>query len=109
MSGPVPSPSMKGRIGLSGTWKRPFRRVTGSPPAGIFGAALAMARPFVSLARATIPDPRGAAAEARPLVACASSEYLPPQNARLAREVVHDARPAAGPAGPLPLCGSRRD
>ena len=34
MSGPVPSPSMNGMIGLSGTLSRPSTMVMVSPPAG---------------------------------------------------------------------------
>src|SRR4029077_10759412 len=37
MSGPVPSPSMNGMIGLSGTTSRPSRRVIGVPFAGTIG------------------------------------------------------------------------
>src|SRR5215470_7615317 len=37
MSGPVPSPSMNGIIGLSGTTSRPSRRVIGAPLVGTVG------------------------------------------------------------------------
>src|SRR6266542_2620379 len=42
MSGPVPSPSMKGMIGFSGTWSLPFRIAIFSPSAGIWSSALDM-------------------------------------------------------------------
>src|SRR5262249_12449985 len=45
MSGPVPSPSMKGTIGLSGTCRRPPERVIGAPSDGISGFALDMRSP----------------------------------------------------------------
>src|SRR5690242_18307806 len=42
MSGPVPSPSMKGMTGRSGTVRRPFAIVIFSPPAGGTGWKLDM-------------------------------------------------------------------
>ena len=38
MSGPVPSPSMKGMIGVAGTWSRPSFMVMGCPSVGALGA-----------------------------------------------------------------------
>src|SRR5690242_3463694 len=46
MSGPMPSPSMYGMIGWSGTVRRPPERVMALPFGGIFGEGLAMWAPL---------------------------------------------------------------
>src|ERR1700694_6049337 len=61
MSGPVPSPSMNGTIGWSGTVSRAFFSSIGWPFSGIFGAALAM----VTSVRAAQDSERGAPRLAR--------------------------------------------
>src|SRR5438094_542401 len=45
MSDPVPSPSMNGTIGRSGTWSRPSRKAMGSPPEGAMEDLFAVITP----------------------------------------------------------------
>src|SRR2546426_3675651 len=103
MSGPVPSPSMKGRMGCCGTSSRPLRSVMGSPPEGIFGAGLAMG--VLSRARfggGTIPDPLRRGRGRWALVARGRDEYLPAQRERLHRVVLDSGlRRHADPRGAL--------
>src|SRR5436190_20112519 len=57
MSGPVPSPSMKGTIGWSGTWSFPSLTSIFRPPVGTFACAYAMVQ--ASFARGILVESLG--------------------------------------------------
>src|SRR5258706_5683965 len=71
MSGPVPSPSMKGMIGRSGTVRRPSLCSIAWPSCGIFGAALAMVNLRARFYSTSVEHQLAAAEETDARISCA--------------------------------------